>query len=355
MIIMEKRLPLISLGIPVYNAAGLIERTLLSVLGQTYPNIEYLLIDDKGDSMDIVRRVLAKHPRGGAVRVIDQERNRGIGAARNAILDHATGEYLFTMDCDDVIVPECIEILYGYMSEHPVDFVAGSFTRIDVDGNRYAGCQNTDTLIEGTRYPVARYRYGQGKEIFVATWNKLYSLAFLKHYGIRCKEGHFNEDPWFTYQVIINASSCRLIPECTLYYTYNPQSVSGISAAKGYSERIARQYVEIQKLKSAYIGSLINEDFYRSLVLDIMQMSIYHAYRIGSSALLSKKLSNELQREILTLSCFMPRNMVGKRTVKYMAFCFIFTLPMWCRLVLIKLAVKMRVKQRIRKWVRFRS
>lgn len=50
-------LPLITLGIPIYNAAGLIERTLLSALNQTYPNIEFIFVDDKGDSMDIVRRV----------------------------------------------------------------------------------------------------------------------------------------------------------------------------------------------------------------------------------------------------------------------------------------------------------
>nr|WP_302830764.1 glycosyltransferase family 2 protein [uncultured Bacteroides sp.] len=352
---MEKKLPLISLGIPVYNAAGLIEQTLLSVLNQTYPNIEYLLIDDKGDSMDIVHKVVGKHPRGGVVKIIDQGQNMGIGMARNAILDNATGEYLFTMDCDDVIALDCIETLYGYMSEHPVDFVAGSFVRKDMDGHQYAGCQYTDTLIEGNHYPVARYRYGQKKEIFVATWNKLYSLAFLRHYHIRCKEGHFNEDPWFTYQVIINASSCRLVPEYTLFYTCNPQSVSGISAVKGYSPQIARQFVEIQKLKSAYIRSLVSEDFYRDLLLDIMQMSIYHAYRICCSVLLPKKMNNELLREILTLSCFMPQNNVGKKSFKYMFFRFIFALPMCCKLVLIKLTVKIHVKQKIRKWIHFNS
>lgn len=50
---MGKKLPLITLGIPIYNAAGLIERTLLSVLNQTYPNIEYVFVDDKGNSMDL--------------------------------------------------------------------------------------------------------------------------------------------------------------------------------------------------------------------------------------------------------------------------------------------------------------
>ena len=106
-------LPLITLGIPIYNAAGLIERTLLSALNQTYPNIEFIFVDDKGDSMDIVRRVAGEHPRGSAVRIIDQVVNQGTGAARNTIVEKATGEYLFTMDCDDVLIPECIELLYA--------------------------------------------------------------------------------------------------------------------------------------------------------------------------------------------------------------------------------------------------
>lgn len=350
---MEKDLPLITLGIPIYNAAELIERTLLSVLNQTYPNIEYVFVDDKGDSMDIVKRVMAEHPRGNTVRIIDQGQNRGIGAARNAILDYATGVYLFTMDCDDLITPDCIEILYSYMSRHPVDFVAGSFVRIDMEGIQYPGCQYTDTLVEGEHHPVARYRYGQEKEIFVATWNKLYSLEFLKRCNIRCKEGHFNEDPWFTYQVIINAVSCRLIPECTLFYSYNPQSVSGISAAKGYSEKIARQYVDVQKLKSMYISGLANESFYRNLLVDIMQMSIYHAYRIGCTSLLSGIHKNELLRELLTCSCLSPQKGAGKRTLKYLFFRMFFALPMYCKLGVIRVMVAIQLKQIIRRWVHF--
>ena len=71
---MKEHLPLVTLGIPIYNAAELVEKTLLSALDQTYPNMEYLLIDDKGDSMDIVRRVLAGRPRREVVRIIDQKK-----------------------------------------------------------------------------------------------------------------------------------------------------------------------------------------------------------------------------------------------------------------------------------------
>ncbi len=346
----------ITLGIPIYNAADFIERTLLSVLNQTYPNIEYLFIDDKGDSMDIVNRIVTNHPRGSEVRVIDQKINQGIAAARNAILDHATGKYLFTMDCDDVITPDCIEILYSRMLEHPVDFVAASFVRCDLDGNEYPGCQYTDTLIEGEGHPVAQYRYGDGKQLFVATWNKLYRLDFLKEYNIRCQVGHFNEDPWFTYQVIINARSCRLLPDCTLRYTYNPQSVSGIAALKGYSEKIACQYVEIQQLKSRYIGSLSGEEFYRNLLVDIMEMSIYHAYRIGVSPQLPVALKKELQKALLVATYVSPaRHNSGKFTVKYSLLHAFFVLPMSLKRGMINFSGALRVKERVRKWVHFKA
>ena len=207
-------LPLITLGIPIYNAAGLIERTLLSALNQTYPNIEFIFVDDKGDSMDIVRRVAGEHPRGSAVRIIDQVVNQGTGAARNTIVEKATGEYLFTMDCDDVLIPECIELLYNKMQEHPVDFVAASFVRRDLEGKVYpGGCQYEDTLITDGDYAVAKYRYGRGQNIFVATWNKLYRTDFLRKNEVRCIPHYLIDDPWFTYQVILRARSCRLLPD----------------------------------------------------------------------------------------------------------------------------------------------
>ena len=62
----------VSLAIPIYNVSLFVERALLSVLNQTYDNIEYLIVDDKGqdDSMDIVHRIIKDHPRGKDIRII---------------------------------------------------------------------------------------------------------------------------------------------------------------------------------------------------------------------------------------------------------------------------------------------
>lgn len=349
-------LPLVTLGIPIYNAAELVEQTLLSALNQTYPNIEFLLIDDKGNSMDVVDRVLKNHSRRQAVRIIDQVYNQGVGAARNAVIDNASGEYLFTMDCDDMITADCIDILYNKMQEHPVDFVAASFVRIDLQGNKYPGVTYQDTLIEGEEYAVARYRYVQGREIFVASWNKLYKMDFLREHNIHCKVGHFNEDPWFTYQVIINASSCRLLPNCTLYYTYNPQSVSGISAVKGYSEKIAQQYVDIQKLKGAYIEFLRGADLYKALLVDIMSMSLYHAYRITMSQALSAEQKKRLQNDLLTSSFYFPCSRASDLySIRYLFLCLFFKMPLSWKRWFVDVAVTIHFKESIRKWIHFKS
>ena len=67
----------VSLAIPIYNVSLFVERALLSVLNQTYDNIEYLIVDDKGqdDSMDIVHRIIKDHPRGKDVRIIEHPYN----------------------------------------------------------------------------------------------------------------------------------------------------------------------------------------------------------------------------------------------------------------------------------------
>ena len=108
----------VSVGIPVYNVAAYVERALLSALNQTFPDIEYIIVDDKGtdNSMDIVRRVISEHPRGKDVRIIEQEVNKGLGAARDTMIANATAPYIYFMDSDDELTADAIALLYNAMS-----------------------------------------------------------------------------------------------------------------------------------------------------------------------------------------------------------------------------------------------
>ena len=103
----------VTIGIPVYNVEPYITQSLESALAQTYPSIEFLLVDDFSSdlSADIVRRFQMNHPRGADIRLLSNPNNLGVSASRNRIIDEARGEYLFFMDADDVIVENAISLL----------------------------------------------------------------------------------------------------------------------------------------------------------------------------------------------------------------------------------------------------
>ena len=185
-------MPLITLSMPVYNVSGFVEASLLSALNQTYPDIEYIIVDDKStdDSMDVVRKVVNGHTRRDAVRIIDHVVNKGLGDTRNTSIDNARGEYIYFMDSDDVIAPDCIEKLVGYMEETPVDFIASSRMRKTFDGKLIVKDIYTPVVVHDKgELSVARFRYVHNNKILAEVWNKLYNTEFLRKNNIRCIPG----------------------------------------------------------------------------------------------------------------------------------------------------------------------
>ena len=118
----------VSISFPVYNVCDRVEKSLLSALNQTYSNLEFLIIDDKGtdDSMSIIYEVVSKHERKNQIRFISHKQNLGLGSVRNTSIDYATGEFLYFMDSDDEISFDCISLLMRYMESYRVDFIASS-------------------------------------------------------------------------------------------------------------------------------------------------------------------------------------------------------------------------------------
>jgi len=114
-------LPLVSVVIPAYNAAATLPDTLDSVLAQTYPHIEIVVVDD--GSRDGTSDVLARYaPR---VRGIVQA-NGGLAAARNAGLAQAQGRFIALLDADDLCEPERIGAQVAFMMERPDVVLTGT-------------------------------------------------------------------------------------------------------------------------------------------------------------------------------------------------------------------------------------
>lgn len=119
----------VSIIVPVYNVAKYIERCLLSVLNQTWQDLEVILVNDctPDNSMEIVRRVVASHPRGTVVRCLEHEENKGQSVARNTGIRIATGDYLYFLDSDDYLPLDGIATLLKFAGTKKYDFVLGNY------------------------------------------------------------------------------------------------------------------------------------------------------------------------------------------------------------------------------------
>ena len=111
--------PLISVIVPIYNAAEFIEKTAEHLVNQTYKNMEFILVDDGSTdgSSEICDKIAEKDSRF----VIVHQKNSGVSAARNAGIAAAKGDYIGFCDSDDIPYEDMYETLYGIVEEYDCD------------------------------------------------------------------------------------------------------------------------------------------------------------------------------------------------------------------------------------------
>ncbi|MBO4883602.1 MAG: glycosyltransferase family 2 protein [Lachnospiraceae bacterium] len=181
---------LISIIIPVYNAAEYLERSVGSVRKQTYRNLEIITVDDgsKDDSLKLLNSFAASDSR---VKVIHKE-NGGSSSARNAGLKAATGEYIGFIDADDYIEFDMYENLSRILDEDP-----------KTDVSQILSCEENENgdLIKAFGEGFTEEVEQTGKDFFRALLlhrgdssfcTKLFRREFFE--GFSFPEGRLNED-----------------------------------------------------------------------------------------------------------------------------------------------------------------
>ena len=123
---------LVSIVIPCYQQAHFLPDAISSILRQTYPDIEIIVVDD--GSTDHTRDVALSHP---GIRYIAQK-NAGVSSARNTGFRMSRGEYIVFLDADDRLIADAIEIGTRSLAEHPACALTfGTFFMIDAEGTRH--------------------------------------------------------------------------------------------------------------------------------------------------------------------------------------------------------------------------
>ena len=211
----------VTIGIPVYNVEKYIRLTMDSALAQTFPNIEFLVLDDCGQdgSMNIVREYQKTHPRGKDIRIVRQPQNGGLGRARNRIIEEAHGTYLYHLDADDAIAPNTIELLYEKALQYDADMVYGSYQRIEqFNGETKRTNYCYESMFFLNEYEFADRVYSDYGFLQANTWNFLIKREIYLKNNIRHKAVNYWEDFSTTIDLPTYVTRVILLPNVTYYY-----------------------------------------------------------------------------------------------------------------------------------------
>ena len=232
---------LISVIVPIYKVEAYLDDCVRSIVAQTYPNLEIILVDDGSPDRcgEMCDAWAAKDSR---IKVIHKP-NGGLSDARNAGLQIAAGDYIAFVDSDDWIEPQMYEKMLAAMKAEQAEICACRIRSCYPDHCVEWGCpeyratepeQTLAMLYNDTAYPVS-------------AWNKLYRRELWE--TLRFPVGKICEDAFTTYLLVHKAKHIVQLPEAFYNYRIRPESImtSRFSIKRMDEEEVWRVNYEFMK------------------------------------------------------------------------------------------------------------
>lgn len=242
--------PLLSVVIPVYNVENYLDRCIKSVLGQTYRNLEIILVDD--GSTDTSGRICDEYAaEDGRIKVIHKE-NGGLVSARKAGLAGIKGKYATFVDSDDWIECNMYDELMVFISDTQADVVTSGCIR---DYGTYCvvqkeriepGTYEGDDLVEKLLKKMISTDSFFQSNIMVHVYNKIYKSELLaKIYNEVDNYINVGEDAACVYPYLLNANKVVVSGKAYYHYCMRNDSIMGTKKKDEWE----REYVLFQRLE----------------------------------------------------------------------------------------------------------
>lgn len=246
----------VSIIIPIYNTEKYIEKCLNSLVNQTLRDIEIICVNDGStdNSMITVRKFANNDFR---IKIIEQE-NKKQGAARNAGMRIAQGEYIGFVDSDDWVDLDFYEKLYNTAKKYNSDLALGTNVRIG------KGKTKKRLNIEVERFVTELQEKFDICNLHkdACPTNKIYRSDFLKQNNILWPEGCFCEDKMFSTQAVYYANGIVSVPDIHYFYFRRPNStVKTKKSRKKYDDRDEARKQVLKFLKSKNVDTR-DKDFW---------------------------------------------------------------------------------------------
>ena len=218
----------ISIIVPMYQVEQYLAICLKSITDQTMTDgVECILVDDCGSDRSLfIAKDFIEHYQGNVLfRIVEREKNGGLSAARNSGIDVASGEYVYFLDSDDEITPNCLEIMWSLVEKYgKVNLVQGAF----FEDEKYA---NSISNIEFPEFCTCQAEIKtfllQYLGDIVGAQSRLINLSFLKEHHLYFEEGIIHEDNLWTFFLSKYVRTMAYCDVCTYYHRYNPNSITG--------------------------------------------------------------------------------------------------------------------------------
>lgn len=252
----------VTIGIPVYQAKDYVIRAMTSALEQTYPSIEFLVIDDgsKDLTAQFIRNLQTSHDRGRHIRLLEHAENLGVSETRNNIIREAQGDYLYFMDSDDTIHPDTIMLLMGQINKYDADIAFGSYEKTELNGEKSL-YQYPDAFYDNNE-DFAGFAYRKYFGIQASACNFLVKTSILQDHDIRFCKSRFWEDTIFTLELVTYIQKAVTLSTITYFYLCREKSLSDVRPeATIHKNEIVQYFETVEELKKRK-AELINRPYY---------------------------------------------------------------------------------------------
>lgn len=265
----ERSVPIdVSIIIPIYNVAPYIATCLQSVIAQTYcGQLECILIDDCGqdDSISIAQKIIQDYQGTCYFNIIYHETNRGLSASRNSGIRAASGRYLYFLDSDDYLSPDCIASVMLLVSKYPnVEMVQGGCIVHGTKSNLCFDLQSSflPEYVEGQSR--VEWMMLNRKQFPITSWNRLISKDFLVQHNLFFFEGIIHEDELWHFQLAKHLKSLAILHQNIYNYVRRTESITSVLSSQRASSlvQIARQMIQ----ETSSNGSSIAIEYIRHFI-----------------------------------------------------------------------------------------
>lgn len=252
----------VSVIIPVFNAEKYLSKCIDSVLSQTCPELEMILVND--GSTDRSEKIINTYIHDDRVLYLKQE-NKGVSAARNLGLSHASGKYIIFVDSDDYLVSDSLDM--RIKKAETTDLLISNYYKVDDVGVNetveYIKEEKNISVVEALRTisPKSTIEY-QGY-----LWNKVFRREIIKRNGILFDSSvAYGEDRLFIGQYITCCDNISLDTEAVYCYRLNDESAmaSFYTITQNNYERVKTEIDGLEKIKK--LVKKYDEEIYRTFI-----------------------------------------------------------------------------------------